>query len=83
MKNLSLFVTLSLLTLMGTCTTVKAEDNLLQSQDPNSVILSQEMTEDMTVTDEEPGTEDMTVTDEEPGTEDMTVIDDGTTLEKN
>ncbi len=42
MKNLSLFLTLSLLTLMGTCTIVKAnpaEDNLEQYQ--NSVILSQ------------------------------------------
>ncbi len=52
MKNLSLFVTLSLLTIMGTCTIVKAnsaEDNLGQSQDPNSVILSQENTNEKEV----------------------------------
>ncbi len=39
MKNLSLFVTLSLLTLMGIGAIVKAnpaENNLAQSQDPNS-----------------------------------------------
>ncbi len=54
MKNLSLFVTLSLLTIMGTCTIVKAnsaEDNLGQSQDPNSVILSQEDADGETVTE--------------------------------
>ncbi len=45
MKNLSLFVTLSLLTIMGTSTIVKANpagDNLDQSQDPNCVIISDE-----------------------------------------
>jgi len=63
MKNLSLFVTLSLLTIMGTCTIVKAEDNfnVVQSQDPNSLILSQET--DEVTTDEE--TTDEVTTDEE------------------
>ena len=45
MKNLSLFVTLSLLTIIGTYTIVKANpsgDNLNQSQDPNCVIISDE-----------------------------------------
>ena len=48
MKNLSLFVTLIFLTIMGTCTIVKAEDNLnvVQSQDSNSLILSQEAEEE-------------------------------------
>ena len=71
MKNLSLFVTLSLLTLMGTCTIVKAnlaEDNFEQSQYPNSVILSQENTDD--VTDDVPVTDD--VTDDVPVTDDVT-----------
>ena len=50
MKNLSLFVTLSLLTIMGTSTIVKANpagDNLDQSQDPNSVIISDEQVDSL------------------------------------
>ncbi len=44
MKNLPLFVTLSLVTLISTCTVVKAKlagENFEQSQYPNSVILSE------------------------------------------
>ncbi len=46
MKNLSLFVTLSLLTLMGTCAIVKAApagNYLAQSQGPNSSDVMEEV----------------------------------------
>ena len=46
MKNLSLFVTLSLLTLMGTCAIVKADpagNYLAQSQDPSSSDVMEEV----------------------------------------
>ena len=45
MKKLSLLLTLSLLALIGTCTLVKADsavDNAEQSQDSNSLIISNE-----------------------------------------